>query len=106
MNDENTILLVEDNTDDEVPTRLAFEQSGCSGSLDVVRDGAEPSTRLIPVVIQTSSAGAQEIIRGHDPGWNSSIRKQVRFSRFAAAIRMLMKYRMLVNESPGLGRAA
>lgn len=105
MNDENTILIVEDNPDIE-STRLAFKQSGCSGSLNVVRDGAGPSTQPIPVVIRTSSAGEQEIIGGYDPGCSSFIRKQANSSRFAAAIRMLVHYRTLVDESPGLGRAA
>ena len=41
MNHENTILLVEDNSDDEELTRLAFEQSGYANHLEIVRDGAE-----------------------------------------------------------------
>ena len=41
MRHENVILLVEDNTDDEELTRLAFEESGIVNHLDIVRDGAE-----------------------------------------------------------------
>jgi len=41
MMHQNTILLVEDNTDDEELTRLAFEESGIVNHLDIVRDGAE-----------------------------------------------------------------
>lgn len=41
MKHENTILLIEDNPDDEELTRLAFEESGIANHLEIVRDGAE-----------------------------------------------------------------
>lgn len=40
MNDK-TILLVEDNPDDELLTRRALKKSGISNKVSVVRDGAE-----------------------------------------------------------------
>lgn len=41
MISDNTILLVEDNPDDEELTRLAFQESGIANRLEIVRDGAE-----------------------------------------------------------------
>lgn len=41
MRSDNTILLVEDNPDDEELTRLAFQESGIANRLEIVRDGAE-----------------------------------------------------------------
>lgn len=38
---KKTILLVEDNRDDEELTLMAFEQSGIVNDVEVVRDGAE-----------------------------------------------------------------
>jgi DNA-binding response OmpR family regulator len=143
------VLLIEDNPDDEELTRLAFEQSGITNKLDVVRDGAEAldylfasgtwtgraggnpslvlldlklpkiggldvlrrlraesSTRLIPVVILTSSVEEQDVISGYNLGCNSYIRKPVDFSQFAAAVRTLGLYWMVLNEPPKTERAA
>lgn len=41
MKRDSTILLIEDNPDDEELTRLAFDESGVANSLEIVRDGAE-----------------------------------------------------------------
>lgn len=53
MNDE-TILLVEDNPDDELLTRRALKKSGISNRVAVVRDGAEALDLLL---------GAEELPR-------------------------------------------
>src|SRR5690349_2019636 len=50
------------------------------GGLEVLRRmRAEPTTRLVPVVILTSSVEEQDVVRGYDLGCNSYIRKPVDF---------------------------
>lgn len=41
MNQRNTLLLVEDNPDDEELTLLAFEQTNVAGEIIVAHDGVE-----------------------------------------------------------------
>jgi len=57
-------------------------------------------TRLIPVVILTSSAEERDITAGYGLGANSYIRKPVDFSRFLEAIRHLGHYWLVMNEHP------
>jgi CheY-like chemotaxis protein len=141
MNSKTTILLVEDNPDDEELTRLAFEQNHISNTLTVARDGAEAldllfgtdggcggcrpnvilldlklpkvdglevlrrirgdeRTRLLPVVILTSSREEQDLIASYSLGCNSYVRKPVNFPEFVEAVRQLGLYWLLLNEQP------
>jgi len=59
-------------------------------------------TRLIPVIILTTSAEDEDIIASYDLGANSYIRKPVDFSEFMEAIRLLGAYWLLLNEQPRL----
>ena len=136
-----TILLIEDNPDDEELTRLAFEQNHIANALSVARDGAEalellfgadgagggiqPSiilldlklpkvdglevlrriryderTRLLPVVVLTSSREEQDLIASYSLGCNSYVRKPVSFPEFVEAVRQLGLYWLLLNELP------
>jgi two-component system response regulator len=139
-----SILLVEDNSDDEELTRLALNKNNIANALTVVRDGAEaldyllcrgayrerdpadqPSvilldlklpkvdglevlkrlrdderTRLLPVVILTSSKEEQDMINGYRFGANSYIRKPVDFDQFVDAVRQLGLYWLVLNEPP------
>jgi len=143
MNDR-TILLVEDNPDDEALTIRAFAKNHITNPVVVARDGLEaldylfatgayagrsvaerPSvvlldlklpkldgldvlkriraderTRLLPVVILTSSKEEQDIIDGYRFGCNSYVRKPVDFDRFLDAARQLGLYWLLLNEAP------
>jgi two-component system, response regulator len=57
-------------------------------------------TRLIPVVILTSSAEQEDVIEGYKLGANSYIRKPVDFEQFVEAVRLLGLYWTLWNETP------
>lgn len=139
-----TILLVEDNPDDEELTRRALEKNKILNELIVVHDGVEAldylfgrgafagrdiqqwpavmlldlklpkmdglevlkqlrgdaRTKLIPVVILTSSKEEQDLLNSYRLGANSYIRKPVDFNQFAEAVRQLGLYWLVLNETP------
>jgi two-component system response regulator len=57
-------------------------------------------TRLLPVVILTSSKEEQDIVRGYALGTNSYVRKPIDFQQFTEAVGLLGLYWLLINESP------
>jgi two-component system, response regulator len=57
-------------------------------------------TRLLPVVILTSSNEEQDRLQGYTLGANSYVRKPVEFIEFADAVQQLGLYWLLLNESP------
>ena len=61
---------------------------------------AEERTRLLPVVILTSSNEEQDLLEGYKKGANSYIRKPVDFTQFAEAIHQLGLYWLVLNEPP------
>ncbi len=141
---EGTILLVEDNPDDEVLTLRALKKNHIVNPVYVVRDGAEAlsylfatdvyserdaeeipqvilldlklpkvdglevlrrvraneRTRLVPVVVLTTSNEDQDIIRSYDLGANSYVRKPVDFEQFNRAVGQLGAYWLILNQSP------
>jgi two-component system response regulator len=140
----NSILLVEDNPDDEALTLRAFRKNNVTNEVIVARDGAQaldylfgtgayanrditllpqvvildlklpkidglevlrrlrasPQTKLLPVVILTSSNEEQDRLEGYGMGANSYVRKPVDFSQFLDAVRQLGLYWLLLNERP------
>ncbi len=61
---------------------------------------AHEHSRLIPVVILTSSKQDEDLLASYRLGANSYIRKPVDFVQFADAVRQLGLYWLLLNEMP------
>jgi len=140
---ENTILLVEDNSDDELLTIRALRKNKIVNNIVVARDGEEAlnyllgknddgtnknrlpalvildlklpkingievlkklrknnRTKLIPIVILTSSKEQQDIIASYGFGANSFIRKPVDFLQFIEVASNIGVYWLALNESP------
>lgn len=61
---------------------------------------AAPRTRLVSVVILTSSKEDRDLVSGYDLGANSYVRKPVDFEQFTEAVRQLGLYWLVLNERP------
>ena len=66
---------------------------------------ANERTRLLPVVILTTSNEEQDKLKSYTLGANSFIRKPVDFQQFSEAIRHLGIYWLLLNQSPPVIRS-
>jgi two-component system response regulator len=64
---------------------------------------ADERTRLLPVVILTSSDEERDVIDGYRLGANSYVRKPVDFVEFTEAAKQLGLYWLLMNRAPPLG---
>jgi len=144
---ERTILLVEDNPDDEELTIRALRKNGIANELVVAHDGvqaldylfgtgewagrdtsvmpavvlldlklprvdglevlermrADARTRLVPVVVLTSSREDRDILKSYTLNVNSYVRKPVDFTEFTEAVKHLGLYWLLLNELPPSG---
>jgi two-component system response regulator len=69
--------------------------------LEVLRQlRADERTRLLPVVVLTSSVEEQDLTRGYALGANSYVRKPVDFNQFVEAVKQLGLYWLVLNQRP------
>jgi two-component system response regulator len=139
---QRPILLVEDNSDDELLTLRALKKNRIVNDVVVVRDGAEAldylfgsgahagrdmsvqpqvvlldlglprihgldvlariradeRTRLLAVVVLTSSKEDEDILQSYERGANSYVRKPVGFPEFSEAVKTLGLYWLMLHE--------
>ena len=142
MNSRKTILLVEDNSNDEYLTLRALKKYNVANDVVVAHDGVEAldylfctgahenrdiretplvvlldlklpkvdglevlrrvrsddRTRLLPIVILTSSNEERDVIGGYQLGTNSYVQKPVDFAAFVDAVGQLGLYWMMLNQ--------
>jgi two-component system, response regulator len=134
-----TILLIEDNPDDQALTLRALKRNNLLNKVTVLGDGAEAidylfpadradaelpglilldlklpkvdglevlrriradeRTRIIPVVVLTSSKEQEDILDSYNSGANGYVRKPVDFADFSDAVRTLGMFWLLLNEA-------
>lgn len=74
------------------------------GGLEVLRRlRADERTKLLPVVILTSSREDKDLLGGYASGANSYVVKPVDFTQFAEAVRQLGMFWLVVNQPPPAG---
>ena len=74
------------------------------GGLDVLRRiRANDRTKLLPVVILTTSNEDRDLVAGYSLGANSYVVKPVDFTQFSEAVRQLGLYWLVVNQQPRFG---
>lgn len=77
------------------------------GGLEVLRRiRQDERTRLLSVVVLTSSKEDEDLIRSYSVGANSYVRKPVDFTQFTEAVKTLGLYWLLLNETAPLQRKA
>ena len=61
---------------------------------------SDKRTKLLPVVILTTSNEQQDLINSYNVGCNSYLRKPVDYNQFVTAVQQLGMYWLLLNEPP------
>jgi two-component system response regulator len=61
---------------------------------------ADPQTKLLPVVVLTSSKEDEDVLASYNLGANAYVRKPVDFGEFAQAIQHLGLFWLILNEPP------
>jgi two-component system, response regulator len=69
--------------------------------LDVLqRLRADARTKLVPIVVLTSSSEDEDMLKSYRSGANSYVRKPVEFGAFVSAVSQLGVYWVLLNQPP------
>ena len=69
--------------------------------IEVLRQAkADPRTRMIPIVILTSSTQERDIVDSYQLGVNSYMQKPVDFQQFTEAVHQLGLYWLVYNKPP------
>jgi CheY-like chemotaxis protein len=141
---DRSILLVEDNPQDELLALRALRKANVANRIDVVRDGqqavdylfcegefhgrdgpplptvvlldiglprltglevlarlrGDARTRLLPVVVLTSSDEDADRLASYEVGANSFVRKPLAFAEFAQTVAGLGVYWLATNQPP------
>ena len=66
----------------------------------LARVRADERTRLLPIVVLTTSKEDEDIVQSYRLGANSYVRKPVDFTQFTDAVRQLGLFWLLLNEPP------
>ncbi len=61
---------------------------------------ADPTKRMIPVVVMTSSREEQDLVRSYAAGVNAYVVKPLDFLELVSAVRALGAFWMMLNEPP------
>jgi two-component system response regulator len=61
---------------------------------------SEPKTRVLPIVVLTSSNEDRDLVESYRLGANSYIRKPVDFDQFSESVRQLGLYWLVLNQVP------
>jgi CheY-like chemotaxis protein len=64
---------------------------------------SDPATRLLPVVILTSSREERDLVDSYELGVNSYLQKPVDFEEFRGVVKQLGLYWLVVNQVPSNG---
>jgi hypothetical protein len=87
---------------EELPTVVLLDIGlpRLSGLEVLERLRADSRTRLLPVVILTSSDEERDILKSYESGANSFVRKPVNFAEFAETVAQLGFYWLVTNLPP------
>lgn len=58
------------------------------------------TTKMVPVVMLTTSKQDQDVVESYTSGANSYVQKPIDFAEFSEAVRQLGNYWLTVNETP------
>ncbi len=97
-----TVLLGDHNSDQASPALILLDlKLPKVDGLEVLRRiRADQRTRVVPVVVLTSSKEEEDLSMAYDLGANGYVRKPVTFSEFAEAIRAVGLFWLLLNQPP------